>query len=280
LLLPIQECATGRVSLAALLLFGKEAALSRHLPHCETVVNLPGKHLVLRKNIVDSLRELVLTDRSPLRTACPAIPEVTFRELVVNAYIHRCWRTNGPVVITATDQALDIQNPGDLLSGLTVDTLLYAVPLYRNFSLAEGVRFAGLADKIGQGIDIVFRTVLSGGFDFPTFESANNAFRATVPMSRSDEFREFVRRRGASLSQLDELVVLRYLWAASDAPFDQLCVALQRGKEITNRVLRSMQSKNMIETGGSGYQLTPNLRMDIERVFRADQLNLDLFGAA
>ena len=91
------------------------------------------------------------------------------------------------------------------------------------------MRFAGLSDKIGQGIDIVFKTVLGGGFDFPIFESANNSFRAAIPLARSEEFREFVRRRGSSLSQLDELIVLRYLLATGNSDFKHLSEVLQHG---------------------------------------------------
>src|ERR1700675_2732102 len=97
----------------------------------------------LRKNIIESLREIVLGDHSLLHRHCPALPEVTLRELLVNAYVHRCWRTNGPIMMTITDESLEIKNPGDLLPGLHVDSLIYCTPVYRNLLLAEGIRFAG-----------------------------------------------------------------------------------------------------------------------------------------
>lgn len=140
------------------------------------------------------------------------------------------------------------------------------------------MRFAGLSDKIGQGIDLVFKTVLSGGFDFPVFDSSNGTFRASIPLARSEEFREFVRRRGTSLSQLDELVVLRYLWGAGEADFKQLSDALQRGRDIARRVVQAMEKKQMIEIVGGMFCLTHGLRLDVERSFNADQLSLDLFG--
>jgi predicted HTH transcriptional regulator len=163
---------------------------------------------------------------------------------------------------------------------LQVGSLLYGVPIYRNLLLADAVRFCGLSDKIGRGIDIVFKTVVAGGFDFPYFESANNFFRASISLSRSEDFREFVRRRGASLSQLDELIVLRYLWERREGNFKQLSDALQRGKEVARRILHSMESKLMIEMREGLFQLTASVRSDIEHSFNADQLDLDLFGAA
>ena len=238
------------------------------------------KTRTVRKNIIESLRETILSERAVLRTALPSIPDKTLRELVVNAYVHRCWRTNGPVTIAVSDTALDIQNPGDLLGGLHVGNLLYGVPVYRNFLLAEGMRFSGLSDKIGQGIDLVFKTVLTGGFDFPVFESSNGTFRASVSLARSEEFREFVRRRSASLSQLDELVVLRYLWGASEADFKQLSDALQRGRDIARRVVQAMEKKQMIEVVDGRFCLTRALRLDIETSFNADQMSLELSGSS
>ena len=279
LLLP-DENGSGHVTLAALLLFGKDASFSRRSVACDTVINIHGEHRTLRKNIIESLREAILSERAALRVALLSVPETTLRELAVNAYVHRCWRTNGPVTLTVSDTAFDIQNPGDLLAGLHVGNLLYGVPVYRNFLLAEGMRFCGLSDKIGLGIDLVFKTVLSGGFDFPVFESSNGMFRASIPLSRSEEFREFVRHRGASLSQLDELVVLRYLWGASEASFQQLSDALQRGRDIARRVVQAMEKKQMIEIVGGMFRLTPALRLDIDRSFNADQMSLDLFGTA
>ncbi len=52
----------------------------------------------------------------------------------------------------------------------------------------------------------------AGRFDFPVFESKENRFRVRLDLDRSDEFREFVRRRSQSLGQLEEILVLRLLW--------------------------------------------------------------------
>jgi hypothetical protein len=63
------------VTLAALILFGKEAALSRVLPFFETVVRSNGQHQVIRKNVVESMRELLFSERSVFRPLFPRIPQ-------------------------------------------------------------------------------------------------------------------------------------------------------------------------------------------------------------
>jgi len=160
-----------RITLAGLLFFGKQAAISKHFPSFETVVvsNQGPSHL--HKNIVETFRELCASRNAVLPSLCPNLDMRTLRELLINAYIHRCYRINGPIVIRISESAVEIESPGELPAGLSVDNLIHCVPIYRNFLLAECGRYLGMCDKIGQGIDLVYSEVLSSGFGFPSFES-------------------------------------------------------------------------------------------------------------
>ena len=117
-----------RVSLAALILFGKQTALARFLPFFETVFDFCGQHRTIRRNVVESVQELVLSSQFGITALCPQLPVETVREILVNAYIHRCWRTAAPVMITLTASEIEIGNPGDLLPGLNPGNLLHCVP--------------------------------------------------------------------------------------------------------------------------------------------------------
>jgi ATP-dependent DNA helicase RecG len=141
-------------------------------------------------------------------------------------------RTPSPIVITISDGNLEIRSPGELLTGLSVCNLIHGVPVYRNLTFADGARFVGLCDKIGQGIDLVFHGVLSGGLGFPEFESGSNLFTARVPLAGCAEFKEFVRKRSQALSQLDEIIILRMLWSKEAATPEELCSRMQRKREF------------------------------------------------
>ena len=186
-----------------------------------------------------------------------------------------------PVLVTFGESEVLLENPGELPAGLHVDGLIYCVPVYRNLSLADGARFFGLCDKIGKGIDIVYRSVISGGFDFPLFDSRDNHFTARLLLQRNEQFSEFVRRRSQSLSQLDEILTLRFLWSREQATVPELGVAMQRGCVLAQRIVESMAKKLMIEAVDDqhvAFRLAPVLRKDIENVFNSDQLALNLFG--
>lgn len=261
--------------LAALLLFGKSAAIERNVSFFETVVVTERERITIRKNVIESVRDLCVGDSSILRSRLPQIPAEVIMELVVNAYIHRCYRTPAPIVISISEWGLEIRSPGELLTGLNVSNLIHGVPVYRNLLLADGARFVGLCDKIGQGIDLVFQGVLSGGLGLPEFESGNNLFIARIPLAGSAEFKEFVRKRSQPLNQLDEIIVLRVLWGKECATLDDLCSKMQRRREFGERVLGEMCKKGMIEEALGSYRLMPVLRQDIETVFQSDQMLLD-----
>jgi predicted HTH transcriptional regulator len=261
-------------SLAALLLFGKTASIERHVSFFETVVVTEHERISIRKNVIESVRDLCIGDSSILRSRLPQIPPEVLKEIVVNAYIHRCYRTPAPVVIDISESGLEIRSPGELLTGLSVHNLIHGVPVYRNLLLADGARFVGLCDKIGQGIDLIFKGVLSGGLSFPEFESGNNLFTARIPLAGNSEFKEFVRKRSQTLSQLDEIIALRVLWAKEVATLDELCSKMQRKQEFAERVLGEMCRKGMIEETQHSYHLMPVVRRDIETIFQSDQLPL------
>lgn len=268
-----------RVTLAALLLFGKRSALKEYCPSFEILVVTPHGDQRYNQNIVESYRELCGNKSARLFALCPTVPVEIIRELVVNAFIHREYRVAAPIVIRALEGRLEIESPGELPGKLTSDSLIHCTPVYRNFLLAEGARYIGICDKIGQGIDRVYESVLSSGFGFPSFDSSVGRFLATVPLQGSREFHEFVRRGAQPLASLDEMITTRLLYERQDATFLELCHAMQRLPDTGETVLREMFRKLITEPvdGATGrWRLTPNMRKVIDSIFSSDQMGFDL----
>jgi ATP-dependent DNA helicase RecG len=271
-----------RVTLAALLLFGKESALAEYFPVLETLVVTDAGKTRFRKNLVETYRELCGSRNSLLAELCPAIPVNIIRELISNAFIHRSYREHASVLIRLSSGYLDIESPGSFPVGITPDNLIYCTPIYRNFLLSEGARYAGMCDKIGQGIDFIYEGVLSQGLGFPWFENLSDRVVARIPTLGNKEFAQFVRKRSGFLSELDEIIILRYLWERSDASLGEIAMITQRGANHAQKVLEQLFRKMIIEPtdGISGrWRMTPIVRTDIQNIFRVDQLELlDLFG--
>jgi ATP-dependent DNA helicase RecG len=265
-----------RISLAALLLFGKASSLRRDVGFFETVVKTPRENIRLRQNIVESVRELCAND-GVFKSLLPQIPAEVVRELLVNAYVHRCYRLPGPVVINISDGGLEMQSPGELAGGLKADDLINCVPIYRNLLLSEATRYVGLCDRVGQGIDLVYRGVLESGLPFPEFESENDLFTARISLAGSAEFCECIRKRSPALRGLEEIIALRLLWMRESASFEELCAKMQRKSDSGKRVLDDMERRLMIESvpGSSSYKIAPGVRRDMETIFQSEQLSLD-----
>jgi hypothetical protein len=126
---------------------------------------------------------------------------------------------------------------------------------------------------------VVYRASLTGGLAFPEFESGNNRFAARVRVEDQTKFKEFIRRRGHVIQQLDEIIVMRVLWAKPSASVAELCTWMERKESFANRVLTEMQEKFMVEpdpTSVAHYRLTAAVRRVIENIFQDDQMSLDL----
>lgn len=167
--------------LAAFLLFGKENEIKTELSAAGTVftVETPITSPLTTSswfNIVESIRAYVPLINQQLTKRGKSIPEQIIYELLFNAYIHRCYRTAGPIQIRIRENELEIQNPGGLLGGLTTETLLFSPPIYRNFTLADSARQFGYCEKAGTGIDKVYYHLILDGLDFPYFHSVGNSF--------------------------------------------------------------------------------------------------------
>ncbi len=273
------EDASYRVLLAGLLLFGKQAILERYANMFETVVITEKGNVRLRRNIVESYRELCLTKNSLLPSLCPTVPIQSIQELLVNAYVHRSYRLNGPVTVRVSPSSVEVESPGELPVGIHAENLIHCIPVYRNFLLAEGARYLGLCDRVGRGIDLVYESILRNGFGFPSFESADDRFTARIPFEGSPEFHEYVKRNAHALDQLDEIITLRLLWDKSRASSKELYSLMQRGATFGQSVLDRMFKKSMIEpVDGSNalWQMSPIIRDEIRNIFSSAQLNLDL----
>jgi len=265
-----------RISLAALLLFGKNASLRKYVPFFETVIKTSSENSRFQQNIVESVRELCAND-GVFKSRLSEIPAEVVRELLVNAYVHRCYRLPGPVVINIADTALEIQSPGELAGGLKVDDLINCVPIYRNLLLSEAARYIGLCDRVGQGIDLVYKGVLESGLPFPEFESENDLFTARISLAGSAEFCECIRKRSPALHGLEEIIALRLLWMRESASFGELCAKMQRKPDSGKRVLDDMERRQMIESipGSSSYKIATAVRRDMETIFQSEQLSLE-----
>ncbi len=268
------------VTLAAALLFGRKEFLSSLTGSAFLRVTLNGSEgassgpytIHIQQNIADTFRDL-WTRRGDL-AACTAssLPENCLRELVVNALIHRSYRSSEPVNVRITpDHLLEIQNPGGFLRNLSPRNLINASPVHRNPLLTEAAALLGFCEKSGSGIDIVYQEAVASGHDFPYFDGDAEAFTAIVPLERDTNFAKFIRSRGKDFTRLESLLVLKYLHKTPQADIGQLARIIERPVGFAESLLQELSKRQVIQEDHARFSLSAPVRYEIENPPDRDQ---------
>lgn len=185
----------GRVvpTVAGVLLFGSRALLRRVFPMTRLdYIRVPGNEWIddpehrfqtldMRDPIVRLIRrgEAAILDDLPRRftlppgqlqrSDLPRIPERVVREAVVNALMHRSYRTQSPTQIIRYSNRIEIRNPGHSLKA--DDRLGEPGSETRNPIIAAVLHETAFAETKGSGIRVMRRLLNETNLAPPTFES-------------------------------------------------------------------------------------------------------------
>lgn len=109
-----------------------------------------------------------------------SVPVTALRELVVNALAHANYGERGtPIRLAFYDDRIEIENPGTLMPGMTIETMRYVSKL-RNPSLAKIFREANLMEQWGTGLKRAFADIAEAGLPEPRIEEIVDRVRVTV----------------------------------------------------------------------------------------------------
>ena len=112
------------------------------------------------------------------------LPPVAVREAVVNAIVHTDYAQHGaPIRISIYDDRLEVENPGLLPFGLTVDDLLQGVSKLRNRVIGRVFHELGLIEQWGSGIQRMMTVCRDAGLAPPVLEEIGTRFRVTIHTS-------------------------------------------------------------------------------------------------
>lgn len=116
-----------------------------------------------------------------------SIPETIAREAVINAVVHADYSQSGaPIRIAIYDDRVEIENPGILLPGLTLDDVRQGVSKLRNRVIGRVFLELGLIEQWGSGILRIFDEASRLGFPEPTIEEIGMRLRFTLHLKEMD----------------------------------------------------------------------------------------------
>ena len=278
------QAVDGRLTLGAILLFGRPAMIRRFAPTHETAfqviddLEVRVNHITHRP-LIASMLDLVAAVQpynveeeiqdGLFRIGLPAYAEVALRELVANALVHRSYTANGQVRVVIEDDVLSVSSQGSFPDGINTANMLTAPPRPRNPLIAEAFKRAGLVERTGRGINRAFRSQLAGGRPAPDYSRSTSGWvEARLRAGPADrELAAFVahaERRNEPISLptlqvLHEIRMERRLTAAEAAELLQVPAAQARSQ------LNALVERGYLEARGGGKGRTYHLAGSLYR---------------
>lgn len=179
-----------------LILFGRDAPRQRLFPDARvSCARFRGVERVdfldrldLDGTVLDALEEAPKFIRRNTRLAAkivtmrrqdiPEYPEVALREVLVNAVAHADYSITGMHIRVAIyADRLEVENPGMLPFGMTLDDLKAGVSRIRNRVIVRVLREFGLVEEWGTGYRRVTQACEEGGYPPPTWQELGSALR-------------------------------------------------------------------------------------------------------
>lgn len=172
------------------------------------------------------------------------LPDVAVREAVVNAFMHRDYRTQDVIQLEHQASRLRVTSPGGFVPGVTVDNVLTVSSRCRNLSLAQAIRALGLAESAGVGVDRMYASMTAVGHEPPTFATDGRTVEAVLKGGPPNEpVARFVAdlpegRRGDP----DTLLVLAYLLDHRTTSAGRMARLVQKSESETEAKLLELSA--------------------------------------
>jgi len=268
-----------RLTVAGLLLVGKEDVLRQQLPGHEAIY-LHMKSDTEYDKRVDSARPLLaileqftqaLEPYNCIYTLklglfhfeIPDFPEEVLREALLNAFVHRDYSKSGPVYLRHFSDRLEISNPGGFFGDVNPQNILGHEPASRNRLLAESLQKTRMVERAGMGVKRMFHILLSYGKEPPSYESGPDFVRLILRSGRvesaqgkesgiDENFARFVVNRhqeGRELT-LHDLLVFAFLKRNREIDLSEAERILQRSENEARETLSSMVLRGLLEPFG------------------------------
>jgi predicted HTH transcriptional regulator len=109
------------------------------------------------------------------------IPLEALREIVINSVIHADYsQIGGPLRLALYDDRLEVENPGLLPAGVTVEDMRQGISKPRNRVIARFFQELNMVEQWGSGVRRMTDACFAAGLPEPEFEEIATHFRVTL----------------------------------------------------------------------------------------------------
>ena len=192
------------------------------------------------------------------RTERWSLPPIAVREAIINAVTHADYSQRGaPIRVSMFDDRLEVESPGLLTFGLTVDDLRRGISKLRNRVIGRVFHELGLIEQWGSGIQRMTSACTRSGLPEPGLEEIGTRFRVTL----------FTTRTGSTELDPVEQAILDILTGDRGASTSEIARGIRLTPRATRTRLVRLVERGLVREIGTS-------RQDPKRVyFRASQGN-------
>lgn len=221
-----------KITLAALVLLGKENSLKRFLPHAEIRFGYRSEEYEIRNDDTKIFAEGYLLfynklwDKIDSRNITlrivhglkllekKAFEEETLREAINNAIIHRDYSKNGTILMVQNPKNFEVSSPGGLLGGITIENMIDETKT-RNKLIADVLFKCDFVEQFGNGVNLMVKNQLSSGKNVPDYSKTTDD-KVVLRIDGTIQDAEFARyvylaamKKGTSLDDKELLMLNR-----------------------------------------------------------------------
>lgn len=240
-----------------------QTEIHEHLPDAVTAIELFLKKHAFKSAQFGAMR----------RKDVWSIPLGMLREAIVNALVHSDYSQRGtPIRVAFFDDRIDIESPGLLLPGMTVEDMKNGVSRIRNPVIARVFRELQLIEQWGSGVRRIFADAAEQGLPEPVITEIATGLRLSIylrePMQVDRQGPEPLGAQSKAQSEAQSDRVLQLLTAG---PSSANALALGRLGLKTKTGALKRTIKALVEQGLIAYTVPnkPDSRLQQYRLTEA-----------
>jgi len=171
------------------------------------------------------------------------VPLVALREAIINAIVHADYAERGaPIRVAIFDDRVEVENPGLLPLGLTIEDIQKGVSKLRNRVIGRVFHELGLIEQWGSGIQRMTAACREAGLPAPALEEIGTHFRVVLSA---------VPTRPAQFEERDR-AILHLLEDGQGRSTAQIAKAISLSVRATRTRLADLVERGLLVEVGSG----------------------------
>ncbi|MDR1042168.1 MAG: putative DNA binding domain-containing protein [Deltaproteobacteria bacterium] len=215
----------------------------------ETILNQDFKGSVIQQikevELFFEMNNQQLQDNGPnIRDNVREYPVQALEEALINAVIHRDYKSNRDILIKIFDNRIEFISPGTIFGPITVEDILQGFTSHRNKRLLSGLHRLGYIEALGTGMSKINNSYLFSPFK-PEIIATQSTFKVTLP-----NLGFIPTKQNHTHIPSPEDIILKFVHHNGSINREETIKLLGISKDLAEHLLKKMSGFNQITCKG------------------------------